>query len=156
MKSGMDFTGFGKICVVGGESRNFVSFVKKLGMSDILSDVADVVVLTDGKCLDNMRWKKAAFPYFRGFEKTGIICGEVLTYAVEENEADVVVKNVRFTDDFTAFELLAKDGIGRIYLNDTGREAPRYAIALACGLILLGMPFRDVLKTLSRNDIGLK
>ena len=144
MKSGMDFTGFEKICVAGSESRSFVSFAENLGMKNVLSERADVVVVTDRKFVPDLSNKKVAFPYFEGFKKSEIECKRIMTYAVEKNEADVVGKNVRFTDDFTAFELLTEDGIGRIYLNSRERNAPRYAIALACGLMLSGIPFGDV------------
>ena len=74
-----------------------------------------------------------------------------MTYAVDENGADVVGKNVRFKSDFTAFELLSGSGIGRVYIDGTKKNYPKYALALACGIMLSGIDFKTAVDIVSNQ-----
>lgn len=140
----------GKVTVVGKNSRDMILYINSLGLSEILSEeAADVVIVTEEGFIPDSIGKKVVYPYYRGFNKSSVKADKILTCAVENNSADVVAKNVRERDGFTTFELLAPDGIGRVYVSSENKELPKYALALACGLILAGTSTMDAIAMIS-------
>lgn len=143
---------YGKLTVQGKDSQRLVSFIRSLGKSNILSvDTARVIICTEKCEISNCDDYAVAFPYYKGFDKTTINCKQILTYAIDDNGADVVAKNIRKRDSFVTFELLAPNGIGRVCVGDTDEDTPRYALALACGLILAGLSLTDTIAFISQN-----
>lgn len=138
-----------KIQVVGKYKSEFINFVKRLGLESILSDCdAEVTVVTESGILPE-KYGKLVYPYCKECD-TAVFSGkEVLTYAVEDNGADVVAKNVTDRDGFVTFELLSSDGIGRVYVEGEIERMPIMALALACGLMLAGMPAKDAIAMIS-------
>lgn len=138
-----------KIQVVGKYKSEFVDFVKSLGLESILSDCeAGVTVVTEAGMLPE-KYSRLAYPYCKDC-KTDFFKGKkVLTYAVEDNGADVVAKNVTDREGFVTFELLSSDGIGRVYAEGDIEKIPIMALALACGLMLAGVPAKDAIAMIS-------
>lgn len=141
-----------KFNIVGNERNEFISYTRTIGITDnIQSDSSDYIIITDEKLsLEvNFDGKYVVIPYNKNFDKTKINCKKLMTYAVEENGADAVAKNVRFKSDFTAFELLSDYGIGRVYIDGTEKNYPKYALAFACGIMLSGIGFRTAVDIVS-------
>lgn len=138
-----------KITVLGNGRDEFVKFVTDIGMKGILSaDTAEVaVVMEEGLAVTG--YGKVVYPYCEGYENSVIGAERMLTYAVENNNADVVAKNIREREGFATFELLAEDGIGRVYVDGDIEKVPKQALALACGLMLSGVPTREAISSVS-------
>lgn len=138
-----------RIKVVGRDSDELVDFVKKLGMESILSDSsADVVVATEeGVIPENCG--RLAYPYHKICDRAALRGKVTLSYAIEDNSADVVAKNIRDRDGFITFELLSADGIGRVYIDGDMEKTPKLALAIACGLMLAGVSAGDAIEMVS-------
>lgn len=143
-----------KFNVLGSEKDQFNLFARTIGIKDnIISDISSFVIITDktAEYDSDFDGKFVAFPYYNGFDKSEIKCKKIMTYAIDANGADVVGKNVRYKSDVTAFELLSIDGIGRVYINSTEKNYPKYALALACGIMLSGIDFRTAVDIVSSD-----
>lgn len=153
MKPNDDFSQLSRsVTVLGDESKKFVLFVKALGLEYILTDsLMQTAVVTDSSAGTDFSGMKVSYPYVDGLNKKSIKCDEILTYAVENNGADVVAKNVRIYNDSTSFELLTSDGIGRVYVDSTERNVPKYTLALACALLLSGLKTSDAIELVSKK-----
>ena len=139
-----------KFNILGTEKIEFLLFLRTIGISnEIMSEQSSFIIVTDGVQINNCAEKFVAFPYYKGFDKSKINCKKIMTYAVDENGADIVGKNVRFKSDFTAFELLSNNGIGRVYIDGTEKNYPKYALALACGIMLAGIDFKTAVDIVS-------
>lgn len=140
----------GKIAVAGSGSENMKLYVKSLDMEYILSDgKADVLIVTQEGFIPKNSFDTVVYPYYKGFDKTALNVKKLVTYAVENNSADVVAKNIRDRDGFKTFELLAPDGIGRVYVSADIDDAPKLALALACGLMASGVQTMDAINAVS-------
>ena len=73
----------------------------------------------------------------------------VLQYAVEENMADIVAKNVIRTDDYTSFELLAVGRIGRLKFNEEKDTTVQNMLAAAGVMLAAGIDFDSVIMSLN-------
>ena len=136
--------------ILWSEKNEFLLFVKTIGISDdIQYEQSQFVIVTDKTETIDFAEKFVAFPYYKGFDKSEINCKKIMTYAVDENSADVVGKNVRYKSDFTAFELLSSGGIGRVYIDGAEKNYPKYALALACGIMLSGIDFKTAVDIVS-------
>ena len=139
-----------KFNILGSHKEEFLSFAETIGIpNDIQYEQSRFVIVTDKTKTINFAEKLVAFPYYKGFDKSEINCKKIMTYAVDENSADVVGKNVRYKSDFTAFELLTGSGIGRVYIDGTEKNYPKYALALACGIMLSGIDFKTAVDIVS-------
>ena len=97
---------YGKLTVQGKDSQKLISFIRSLGKSSILSDDTAKVVICTEKCgVSNCDDYAVAIPYYKGFDKTKTNCEQILTYAIDDNGADVVAKNIRksFCKNFCLF-----------------------------------------------------
>lgn len=142
----------GKVKIVGKNSSDMISYIESLGISEILSnEAADVIIVAEEGFVPNIGGKKMVCPYYEKLDKSQIKAEKILTCAVENNSADVVAKNIRKRDDFTTFELLAPDGIGRVYVGSENKNLPKYALSLACGLMLAGAPTTDAIAMVSEK-----
>lgn len=74
---------------------------------------------------------------------------ERLTYAVEDNRADYVARNVRPRADGVDFELVGIGQIGRVRLPIPGRFSVYNALAAATACVAVGMPFDQIVSSLS-------
>ncbi len=140
------------IAPLGKGSRELTDLAKKLGLGELFEKkTADVVVITDEASLEkyasDCAGKSAAVPYEETTSGSLKPAKKILTYAVEDNRADVIAKNVRNKDEFISFELLAPMGIGRVYT--AANDKPRLILALACGLMLAGASVRDAIALVS-------
>ena len=141
-----------KFNILGTEKDEFILFLKTIGISEeIMSEQSQFLIVTDKIQLSDCAEKLIAFPYYKGFDKSKINCKKIMTYSIDENGADVVGKNVRFKSDFTAFELLSNNGIGRVYIDGTEKNYPKYALAFACGIMLSGVDFKTAVEIVSNT-----
>jgi len=143
-----------KFNFIGSDKEDFMSYLNTVGIPDsIQSEHSPFVIVTDRKEMIDSKLDErfVAFPYENGFDSSKIHCKKLMTYALDLNGADVVGKNVRCKSDFTAFELLSNGGIGRVYLNGTKKNYPKYALALACGIMLSGIDLKTAVEIVSRK-----
>lgn len=139
-----------KFNILGTEKEEFLLFLKTIGIPDnIMSEQSSFLIATDRIQTQDFAEKFVAFPYYKGFDKSKINCKKIMTYAIDENGADVVGKNVRYKSDFTAFELLSDSGIGRVYIDGTEKNYPKYALAFACGIMLSGIDLKTAVDIVS-------
>ncbi len=142
----------GSITVRGAESKHLISFIRGLGKSCILSaDTASVVIYTEKCAVLNGEHYAIAYPYYKGFNKSAINCKKILTYAVEDDNADIVAKNVTLRNGFATFELLTPSGMGRVFVKESEKDEVRFMSAFACGLMLTGMPLAEIIALVSQK-----
>ena len=144
MTSDRDFLTIGKCSVAGSDKDQFVGFLKRLNLSDIISKNADVVLFTEKCDYENYTARKAAMPFSEGLRSSKLPFQTILTYDPQNCKADFVGKNVRFGNGYTVFEMLTLGSIARVRIRDTGKKTVKYALLLACGLTLSGVPFEEI------------
>ncbi len=138
----------GNIAVLGSSAEELCDFIQKRGLEYIIGSSASVAVVAGGNPQPKS-FDAAAVPYDRNFGKALSGIKKCMTYAVDDNGADVVAKNVRISAGFVSFELLSPDGIGRIYIKGNNKAVAKQALALACGLMLAGLPAEKVIALVS-------
>lgn len=136
------------IAVLGSSAEELCGFIQNRGLEYIIGSDAGAAVIA-GENPQPEGFDSAAVPYGRysGKDLSGI--KKCMTYALDDNGADVVAKNVRISSGFVSFELLSPDGIGRIYIKGNDKAAANQALALACGLMLVGLPAEKVIALVS-------
>lgn len=140
----------GTIKIVGKCSRDMTAYIESLGLGGILGGDS-VVIAVDEEFSSDLSGEKLVCPFGRKFDRGKFNFQQILTYAVEDNGADLIAKNIRERDDFTSFELLAPNGIGRVYVDSSNQRLPYFALALAGGLIFCGISVDTAILAVSRK-----
>ncbi len=83
----------------------------------------------------------------------GLDC-KVLTYSVDNNEADFTAKNVKLSASGVKYELVF-DKIGRVNCQIPGRFSVYNSLCACCSALTLGVEFFDVLEAISKSN-GVK
>lgn len=94
----------------------------------------------DTELMHKFKIKVIPFEYKNAFEAVS----GLQTYSRESNEADIVVKNVKETDNALTFELLGTGIIGRVRLHRQGITV-KTALEASAMLIAMGIPLAAVL-----------
>ncbi|MDE7390588.1 MAG: hypothetical protein K2M82_06585 [Lachnospiraceae bacterium] len=140
----------GKFEVIGSNSQAMVEFMERLGIADALGkDNAEICIVTQATDNNDFSGRTVVYPCVKGFDKSLVNADRIFTYAVENNSADYVAKNVRDRDGFKTFELLSLNGIGRVYVNDLSEASPSFALALAAALMAVGLTMKEAIEVLS-------
>lgn len=84
----------------------------------------------------------------------GLPC-KTVTYAIDNNHADYLAKNVTFKASGVEYELVGLENIGRCHCPIPGRFSVYNSLCAACCALALGIPFADVLRSISQSK-GVK
>ena len=71
---------------------------------------------------------------------------EIYKYAIDQNKADIVAKNLNHADQFTSFELLFDCSIGRIKFSNEKNLAALNVLACAGAMIACGIDFKEIIE----------
>ncbi len=95
------------------------------------------------------KFKNAVLPY----SMNGSITERkrnMLFYSIDNNEADLIAKNINLREDRTVFELLGTGVIGRAKFSRTSGFSVELVLAAASALIAMGVPLASVLNVINR------
>lgn len=75
---------------------------------------------------------------------------KLLSYSMDNNEADLIAKNINPQGDKTMFELLGTGVIGRVKLSNSSGFSAELVLAVSSALIAMGIPLASVLDVVNR------
>lgn len=129
-----------------------------LNASVIKEDISEkfnleiILVLCDAGGIDMefaKKFKNIVLPYSMG-EKLSAKERNMLFYSMNNNEADLIAKNINPQDDKTVFELLGTGVIGRIKLSKSSGLSIELVLAVSSALVAIGVPLAAVLDVINQ------
>ncbi len=95
------------------------------------------------------RFKNAVLPY----SLNGSVNkenGNIIFYSIDDNEADLIAKNINLQEDRTVFELLGTGVIGRARFSKASGFSVELVLAVSSALIAMGVPLASVLGVINQ------
>ena len=74
----------------------------------------------------------------------------MLFYSMNNNEADLIAKNINPQEDRTVFELLGTGVIGRVKLSKSSGLSVELVLAVSSALVAMGVPLAAVLNVINQ------
>lgn len=96
-----------------------------------------------------MRFKNVVLPYSL-HESITEKKENMLFYSMNNNEADLIAKNINPQEDRTVFELLGTGVIGRVKLSKASGFSVELVLAVSSALIAMGVPLASVLGVMNQ------
>lgn len=129
-----------------------------LNASVIKEDISEefnleiILVLCDADEVDMelvKKFKKIVLPYSM-CEKFSVKERNMLFYSMNNNEADLIAKNINPQDNRTVFELLGTGVIGRVKLSKSSGFSVELVLAVSSALVAIGVPLAAVLDVINQ------
>lgn len=111
-----------------------------------------ILVLCDAEKVDMelvKKFKNIVLPYSM-CEKFSVKERNMLFYSMNNNEADLIAKNINPQDNRTVFELLGTGVIGRVKLSKSSGLSVELVLAVSSALVAMGVPLAAVLDVINQ------
>ncbi len=104
------------------------------------------VVLDADAVVPEEKFRAAAVP--QGFELAG--ASRTVTYSTEDLSAGIVALNIQEKPEYTCFELMAEDRMGRVFVGNKTGFTVKAVLTVAAALTACGLPLAEVIARLNK------